>query len=96
MKSKAILLLTVLSLTVLTSKAQPDPLFRVVGYYSLNAAMSDVDKSILKKLTHVNLWFLNPDSTGNFTRDLSGLTRFVSEAHKRNVKVLFSIGGGSK
>lgn len=75
--------------------AQPAP-FKVVGYYSLNAAMSDVDKSILKKLTHVNLWFLNPDSLGNFTRDLSGLSPFIQAAHRKNVKVLFSIGGGSK
>ena len=58
--------------------------------------MSDVDKSTLKRLTHVNLWFLNPDSLGNFTRDLSGLARFVAAAHQRNIKVLFSIGGGSK
>jgi len=70
--------------------------FRIVGYYSLDAAMSDVDKKTLKRLTHVNLWFLNPDSTGNFTRDLSGLTSFVAAAHDNNVKVLFSIGGGSK
>lgn len=70
--------------------------FKVVGYYSLNAAMSDVDKSTLKKLTHVNLWFLNPDSLGNFTRDLSALKGFVTAAHRKDIKVLFSIGGGSK
>lgn len=75
--------------------AKPAP-FKVVGYYSLNAAMSEVDKPILKKLTHVNLWFLNPDSLGNFTRDLSGLRPFIQAAHRKNVKVLFSIGGGSK
>lgn len=70
--------------------------FRIVGYYSLDAAMSDVDRAPLNYLTHVNLWFLNPDSAGNFTRDLSGLTGFVNAAHERDVKVLFSIGGGSK
>lgn len=74
----------------------PTPAFKIVGYYSLNTAMSDVDKSTLKKLTHVNLWFLNPDSLGNFTRDLSALKRFVHAAHRKHVKVLFSIGGGSK
>ncbi len=95
-KLKALILFLVVTLTPFSGHAQTDPIFRIVGYYSLNAAMSDVDKSILKKLTHVNLWFLNPDSTGNFTRDLSGLTRFVSAAHSRNIKVLFSIGGGSK
>ncbi len=77
-------------------QAQQREQFRIVGYYSLDAAMSDVEKSTLKKLTHVNLWFLNPDSLGNFTRDLSGLTRFIESAHRKNVKVLFSIGGGSK
>src|SRR5690606_23505540 len=30
------------------------------------------------------------------SRDLTGLERFVKKAHKKNVKVLFSIGGGSK
>jgi GH18 family chitinase len=93
---KIYLLIAVIAIGQLAANAQPDGSFKVVGYYSLNAAMSDVDKSILRNLTHVNLWFLNPDSLGNFTRDLSGLTRFISAAHKRNIKVLFSIGGGSK
>src|SRR5688572_3432941 len=70
--------------------------FKVVGYYSIEAAIKDVDKATLKRLTHVNLWFLNPDSLGNYPRDLSGIKSFVDAAHKRNVKVLFSIGGGSK
>jgi chitinase len=83
-------------LIIIVSPGQAPERFKVIGYYSLNAAMSDVDKSVLKRLTHVNLWFLNPDSVGNFTRDLSGLTRFVAAAHKRDIKVLFSIGGGSK
>ncbi len=87
-----IIFVSILSL----SKAQPlDPPFRIVGYYSLDAA-ADVKKALLKKLTHVNLWFLNPDSLGNFTRDLSAIAPFVKAAHKKNVKVLFSIGGGSK
>lgn len=73
--------------------AQP---FKVVGYFSLNAALQNPGRAPLKYLTHVNLWFLNPDSTGNFSKDLSGLERFVKKAHKKNVKVLFSIGGGSK
>jgi chitinase len=92
---KLFLLACIYALTIARVEAQNNT-FKVVGYYSLNAAMSDVDKSTLKRLTHVNLWFLNPDSLGNFTRDLSGLSRFVEAAHERNVKVLFSIGGGSK
>src|SRR5687768_11512687 len=36
--------------------------FKVVGYYSLDAAIAGFKPSIFKKLTHINLWFLNPDS----------------------------------
>ena len=60
-----------------------EPGFKVVGYYSLNAAMSTVNKSALKRLTHVNLWFLNPDSTGNFPQDLSGLPSFIRAANAK-------------
>ena len=70
--------------------------FKVVGYYSLRSAIEGGKDAPLKRLTHVNLWFLNPDSVGNFTQDLTGLERFVDKAHRKNVKVLFSIGGGSK
>lgn len=70
--------------------------FKVVGYYSLRSALEGGKDAPLKRLTHVNLWFLNPDSLGNFTQDLSPLDRFVSRAHRKDVKVLFSIGGGSK
>jgi GH18 family chitinase len=69
--------------------------FRIVGYYSINEAL-EVDPLDVPfdKMTHINLWFLNPDSLGNYTQDLSGLSDFVDEAHDQNVKVLFSIGGG--
>jgi GH18 family chitinase len=76
------------------TNAQDD--FKVVGYYSLKSAVEGGKDAPLKRLTHVNLWFLNPDSLGNFTQDLSGLEKFVERAHRKNVKVLFSIGGGSK
>jgi GH18 family chitinase len=75
--------------------AQHTP-FRIVGYYGINAAMENSGSSAFKRLTHINLWFLNPDSSGNFSRDLSRLKPFISNAHKKNIKVLFSIGGGSK
>lgn len=70
--------------------------FKVVGYYSLRSAIEGGKDAPLSRLTHVNLWFLNPDTLGNFTQDLSGLERFIGKAHRKNVKVLFSIGGGSK
>lgn len=75
--------------------AQQEP-FRIVGYYSMKAATESHKGPHFKYLTHINLWFLNPDSTGRYTQDLSGLKPFVDKAHKKNIKVLFSIGGGSK
>ena len=70
--------------------------FKVVGYYSLQSAMTDtLSKVPFDKLTHINLWFLNPDTVGNFTQDLSSLQPFINAAHSKGVKVLPSIGGGS-
>jgi GH18 family chitinase len=70
--------------------------FRIVGYYSLQAAMTDtLSKVPFDKVTHINLWFLNPDTLGNFAQDFSALRPFINAAHDKNVKVLASIGGGS-
>jgi len=70
--------------------------FKVVGYYSLQAAMRDtLSKVPFDKVTHINLWFLNPDTLGNFNQDFSALRPFINAAHDKNVKVLASIGGGS-
>ena len=93
-----VLTIVLLCLLVFSIKAQKSPSdFKVVGYYSINAALEkESKKAPFKSLTHINLWFLNPDSLGNFTRDLSALKNFIGKAHKHNVKVLFSIGGGSK
>ena len=88
------LILCMLSSTATQVIAQSE--FRVVGYYSLRSALEGGKDAPLKRLTHVNLWFLNPDTVGNFTQDLSPLDRFISRAHRQDVKVLFSIGGGSK
>ncbi len=69
--------------------------FRIVGYYSLKAAMTaDLNTIPFDKLTHINLYFLNPDSLGNFNQDLSGLVPFIEAAHSHNVKVIPSIAGG--
>lgn len=70
--------------------------FRIVGYYSLKAAMQNDFTSVpFDKLTHINLYFLNPDSAGNFSQDFSLLTPFINEAHRHHVQVLTSIAGGS-
>lgn len=93
---RTISLLILLFLSQL-SYSQKNTSFRIVGYHSINAALENKTKTALfKRLTHINLWFLNPDSSGNFSRDLSALKPFIDKAHRHQVKVLFSIGGGSK
>src|SRR5215217_4224229 len=70
--------------------------FKIVGYYSLQSAMTDTLSNVpFDKVTHINLWFLNPDTLGNFMQDFSSLQPFINAAHAKNVKVLASIGGGS-
>ena len=55
---------------------------------------ADLNTIPFDKLTHINLYFLNPDSLGNFNQDLSGLVPFIEAAHSHNVKVIPSIAGG--
>src|SRR5688572_5234097 len=100
MKIKSFLLIPVLAFLFLPAKAQTSneaPAFRVVGYYSLQSAMTADFKNVpFDKVTHINLYFLNPDSLGNLTGDFSALTPFIKTAHTKNVKVLVSIAGGGK
>ena len=93
MKLKVFILIHVLSFYFLSVRAQKSG-FKIVGYYSLHSALENSKNVHLNRLTHVNLWFFNPDTLGNFTGDLSALKSFVNRAHRKNVKVLFSIGGG--
>lgn len=92
MKLSLILLLTIFC--IIQGNGQGS--FRIVGYYSLSEAAKGPDKKAFKHLTHINLWFLNPDSVGNFNQDFTALKPFITKAHKKNIKVLFSIGGGNK
>ena len=53
--------------------------FKVVGYYSLQSAMTDSLSNVpFDQLTHINLWFLNPDTLGNFNQDFSALQPFIN------------------
>lgn len=79
------------------NKKQKRP-FKVVGYYLLNSALNDTVYAdsgylFLDKITHLNIAFINPDSTGNFRQDLA-IDTLIKKAHKKNVKVLASIAGG--
>lgn len=72
--------------------------FKIVGYYFLYAAVRDTVHAdstylFLNKITHLNIAFINPDSTGNFRNDLA-IDTLIKKAHQKNVKVLASIGGG--
>jgi chitinase len=80
------------------SQAQKDiAKFKIVGYYSLKSALSaDLATVPFNKLTHINLFFLNPDTLGNFNQDLSAIVPFIKAAHANNVKVFPSIAGGGK
>lgn len=100
---RSLFLITALSLLILNVNAHPSPSasakkkFRVVGYYSLRSAMTaDLNTVPFDKMTHINLSFLNPDTMGNFTQDLSALAPFIKAAHEQGVKVLPSIAGGGK
>jgi len=96
-KGNLILLLTLSSMLLsFECRAQEEKTkFRIVGYYSLkSAATANLASVPFDKLTHINLYFLNPDSVGNFNQDLSGLIPFIDTAHSHNVKVIPSIAGG--
>jgi GH18 family chitinase len=72
--------------------------FKIVGYYFLNAALRDTAQAdsaylFLNKITHLNIAFINPDSSGYFRDDLA-IDSLIKKAHGKNVKVLASIAGG--
>lgn len=72
--------------------------FKIVGYYFLNAALRDTTHSdttywFLDKITHLNIAFINPDSSGNFP-NYPTLSHIINAAQDKKVKVLASIAGG--
>jgi len=95
MNFKTLPILILASITSLFLSAQNNSEFKIVGYYPIDQAMkADTSDVPFKKLTHIMLAFVNPDSLGNFKQDFSALTPFIKAAHTHNVKVLYSIGGG--
>jgi chitinase len=70
--------------------------FKIIGYYPIDQAMKVVTSQVpFDKLTHIILAFVNPDSLGNLNQDVGALIPFIKAAHTHNVKILYSIGGGS-
>jgi GH18 family chitinase len=97
MKLKSLPILFFLSIISLTLSAQNiSSSFKIVGYYPIDQAMkADTIEVPFNRLTHIILAFVNPDSVGNLNQNFGALTTFIKAAHTHNVKVLYSIGGGS-
>ncbi len=94
---RTFVLIPLLLLIISASAQKKKKDFRVVGYYSLQAAKTiDLKKVPFDRMTHINLYFLNPDTLGNIKQDFAALIPFITEAHKHGVKVLPSIAGGSR
>jgi chitinase len=95
LKFLPILILTFLSSLALSAQNTSSS-FKIVGYYPIDQAMKvDTSQVPFNKLTHLILAFVNPDSLGNLNQDFAALTPFTKAAHAHNVKLLYSIGGGS-
>lgn len=71
------------------------PGFRIVGYLRDSNVADTTGLNIdFKKITYLNIAFINPDLYGNFIT-MTGLSAVIKAAHSKNVKVLASIGGCS-
>lgn len=97
MKLKFLPIIVFTAVISLTLNAQnTSSSFKIVGYYPIDQAMKvDTSEVPFNKLTHIILAFVNPDSLGNLNQDFAALLPFTKAAHTHNVKLLYSIGGGS-
>ncbi len=97
MKLTFLPILFLICVTSFTLSAQnTSSFFKIIGYYPIDQAMKvDTSQVPFDKLTHIILAFVNPDSLGNLNQDFGALIPFIKAAHTHNVKILYSIGGGS-
>lgn len=71
------------------------PDFRILGYiHSYSNLQADFQQVDLSQVTDLNIAFINPDVQGNFLPNPE-YANIISAAHDKNVRVFFSIGGGS-
>lgn len=74
----------------------PDSTFKVVGYITAKDA-AKLDSLELQRLTHLNLAFANPDSSGQLICNQQvDITPFVAKGHSAGLKVYISLAGGGK
>lgn len=69
---------------------------RVIGYLPYYST-DYLDKIDFDALTHLNIAFTNPDSSGNLSNGISDETmkKIVDTCHKNDVKAIASFGGGA-
>jgi chitinase len=80
--------------TTLTNLKAPAN-FKVVGYMlTSDIASGQALNFNFSRINYLNIAFINPDESGNFGA-LNNLAAVIAAAHKSNVKVLVSIGGGN-
>lgn len=97
--SLAVLLMTILFCTLGCSKKNitadnSKTTFRIIGYLPGRQDLVSSAKSIdFAKITHLNIAFINPDSTGVLT-GTDNLKEVAELAHAKGVKIMASIGGG--
>ncbi len=96
MSSKSFLILLFVGfLSFKTGAQNPSADFKIIGYYPINWAMkADTSEVPFVKLTHINLAFVYPNSSGDFNQNFEALIPFIKAAHRHHVKVLYSIAGG--
>lgn len=81
--------------TATVNGAAPAAKFRVIGYLPVGGDLVDQASAwYLTKLTHLNIAFVNPDSTGAFAPH-PDIKTVADLAHAKGVAVLISIGGGN-
>lgn len=67
----------------------------MVGYTRNDSnLLAEVKRLDLKKITHLNIAFINPDTAGQFVTP-ADLRKVAKVAHKKHITVLLSIAGGS-
>ncbi|MFC4478538.1 glycosyl hydrolase family 18 protein [Flavobacterium chungangensis] len=89
MLQKCMIILVLVAFNLAT--AQKKVIAYIPNWIDLNAFSSTIQYS---KLTHINIAFENPDSSGYLSFN-SGSNTIINAAHAQNVKVFVSLGGGS-
>lgn len=88
-------MLAIILCSAVITYAQNSKEFRIIGYLMVGrGGLAKAQQLNLRQITHLNLAFINPDSTGKFPANPE-IPKIIALAHRFNVKVLMSIGGGS-